>query len=163
MNAYKFFETYAKVDNWTSENTTIYSIAIQKDHKYTLEHILRTDPDIMYTTDPKEAEYLRNLITTYRQKEIEIRSRDKVYDQIKTDAPGKSVLIVTDAATIASVRKSLYDTDIVSQPGEVLLLPTHKITNELDRRILSELHNLGLQQEQEMDKYFLDTSAKLVL
>jgi isoleucyl-tRNA synthetase len=33
----------------------------------------------------------------------------------------------------------------------------------LDKWILAELHTLGLQVEQEMNKYFLDTSAKLVL
>jgi len=42
-------------------------------------------------------------------------------------------------------------------------LPTYSIDNELDKWILAELHNLGIQVEQEMDKYFLDTSAKLVL
>lgn len=163
LNAYKFFETYAKVDQWKSDNTTVYCMSTSKTHEYILEQLLRTDPDIIYTTNEDEAIYVRDMITTYRTKNIDIKTRNKTYQQITTESAGKSVLIISDAATTASIWKSLYDTDIILQPGEILLLPNQKITNELDRRILSELHNLGIQQEQEMDKYFLDTSAKLVL
>jgi isoleucyl-tRNA synthetase len=33
----------------------------------------------------------------------------------------------------------------------------------LDKRILAEINNLGIQFEQEMNKYFLDNGAKLIL
>ena len=61
------------------------------------------------------------------------------------------------------LRPTLYNTEASLNKLEAIKLPTYSIDNELDKWILAELHNLGLQVEQEMDKYFLDTSAKLVL
>ena len=116
LNAYKFFETYAKVDQWKSDNTTIYCMTTSETHEYTLEHILRTDPDSIYTTDKEQAIYIRDMIATYRNKEIDIKSRDKTYQQITTESAGKSILIISDAKATASIWKSLYDTDIMPQP-----------------------------------------------
>ena len=46
---------------------------------------------------------------------------------------------------------------------EIVKLPNMPISNELDKWILAELNNLGIQFEQEMNNYFLDSSAKLIL
>lgn len=64
------------------------------------------------------------------------------------------------------LRPAVYNTKSLPEKlkaTEAVKLPAYSINNELDKRILAELNNLGLQLEQEMDKYFLDTSSKLVL
>lgn len=61
------------------------------------------------------------------------------------------------------LRPTLHTTPALLSKLEAIKLPTYSINNELDKWILAELHNLGIQVEEEMNKYFLDTSAKLVL
>jgi hypothetical protein len=70
-NAYKFFETYAKVDNFVYDKPTIYFL-MEDDHrkaqdnkeeittdkkeineKKFVENILRTNPEIIYCSDSK--------------------------------------------------------------------------------------------------------------
>ena len=59
--------------------------------------------------------------------------------------------------------QTIYTTEASLHRLEIIKLPNYRIENELDKRILAELHNLGIQVEEEMNKYFLDTSTKLVL
>ena len=61
------------------------------------------------------------------------------------------------------LRSHLYGTAASLQKLEAIKLPNTQVNNELDKRILAELHSLGVQLEQEMDQYSLDTGAKLVL
>lgn len=86
-----------------------------------------------------------------------------VYDELLKKEKGKTILIISHDVNFNDLRKQLYDKDSSISRLEAVKLPTYAINNELDKRILAELHNLGMQMEQEMDKYFLDTSAKLVL
>lgn len=76
---------------------------------------------------------------------------------------GQNILIISHDINFNELRPTLYNTKASINRLEAVKLPTYSIDNELDKRILAELHNLGLQVEQEMNKYFLDTSAKLVL
>lgn len=143
-----------------------------------IEKILRINPDTIYTSPSKRtvetAQEVANIIKLYRDKEIEIIKEDKlrsgdtrdttgVYKNLIKEGKGKNILIISHDINFNELRPTLYDTKTSLDKLEAIKLPTYSIDNELDKRILSELHNLGIQVEQEMNKYFLDTSTKLVL
>lgn len=76
---------------------------------------------------------------------------------------GGNILIISHDVNFDELRTHLYGTKDSLQKLEAIKLPSGPVKNELDKRILAELHNLGIQLEQEMDRYFLDNGAKLVL
>ena len=196
LNAYKFFETYAKVDKRSTDNTDIYfmrhsdaiskardgwlteeGFATMKDDSF-IEKILRVDPDIIYTSPSlrtmQTAEEVAKILKLYRNKKIEIKLDERLRVEEKTNIKGlydellekekwATVLIISHDINFRNLWPLLYTTEASLHKSEIIKLPTYSIDNELDKRILSELHNLGIQVEQEMNKYFLDTSAKLVL
>lgn len=184
INTYKFFETYANVDKRSTDNTTIYFMKAKnitedekQDNKF-IEQVLRINPDCMYISTAKNAiqtaEAVKETMKIYRNKEIEIiidkrldtESKESmaIYEEITKKEISKTTLIIAHKENFDQLRSKLYITktseDIIERAIQV---PTYTISNELDKWILAELHNLGLQVEQEMDKYFLDTGAKLVL
>ncbi len=196
MNAYKFFETYANVDKWSTDNTTLYfmrhakangllldhplaeeGIQAMKDQKF-IGNVLRMNPDIIYASPSlrtvQTAEEVVKIMKEYRGKKVKIKTDEKlrsgegmdtigVYKKLLKKWEGQNILIISHDINFNELRPTLYDTLPTLGKLEAVKLPTYSINNELDKRILAELHNLGLQLEQEMDKYFLDTSAKLVL
>jgi len=196
MNGYKFFETYANVDNRTTDNTTLYFMRHAKATGQTIEDtitkeglqamqtpefiekILRINPDSIYVSPSlnalKTAEEAVKIIKNLRDKKIEIKTDKRlwsgewmnniwIYDEILSKERGKTILIISHDINFNELRKQLYTTDASIQNLEAVKLPTYTTSNELDKWILAELHNLGIQVESEMNKYFLDTSAKLVL
>lgn len=196
MNAYKFFETYANVDKWSTDNTALYfmrhgkatglemesplleeSIQAMQDPKF-IEHVLRIHPDIIYTSPSRRtrqtAEEIAKIMKLYRDKTIEIVTEEKlrsgdqmdtigIYKQLIQTGEGKNILMISHDINFKELRPTLYDTKASLNKLEAVKLPSYSIDNELDKWILAELHTLGLQVEQEMNKYFLDTSAKFVL
>ncbi len=196
LNAYKFFETYANVDKWTTENTSLYfmrhakangllldhplaeeGIQAMKDPKF-IENVLRIHPDIIYASPSlrtmQTAEEVAKIMKEYRGKKVKIKKEEKlrsgegmdtigVYKKLVKKWQGQNILIISHDVNFKELRPTLYNTEASLNKLEAIKLPTYSIDNELDKWILAELHNLGLQVEQEMDKYLLDTSAKLVL
>ena len=196
MNAYKFFETYANVDKWSTENTTLYfmrhakangllmdhplaeeGIQAMQDPKF-IEQVVRINPDVIYTSPAlrtvQTAEEVVKIMKEYRGKKIKIKTDEKLrsgegmdtigmYKKLIKKWQGKNILIISHDVNFNELRPTLYDTKASLNKLEAIKLPSYSIDNELDKRILAELHSLGLQVEQEMNKYFLDTSAKLVL
>lgn len=196
MNAYKFFETYANVDKWSTDNTAVYfmrhakangllmdhplaeeGIQAMKDPKF-IEQVLRINPDIIYTSPSlrtvQTAEEVVNIMKEYRGKKIKIKTDEKlrsgenmdtigIYKKLIKKGEGQNILIISHDVNFNELRPTLYNTKASLNKLEAVKLPTYSIDNELDKRILAELHSLGIQVEQEMNKYFLDTSSKLVL
>ena len=196
MNAYKFFETYANVDKWTTDNTALYfmrhakanglmmndqltkeGIQAMKDPKF-IEQVLRINPDIIYTSPSvrtvNTAEEVTRIMKEYRNKEIKIQTDEKlwsgesmdtisIYKKLIKKGEGQNILIISHDVNFNELRPTLYNTKASIDKLEGIKLPTYSIDNELDKWILAELHSLGIQVEEEMNKYFLDTSAKLVL
>ncbi len=196
MNGYKFFETYANVDKWTTDNTALYfmrhakangqlmdhplaeeGIQAMKDPKF-IEQVLRINPDIIYASPSlrtvQTAEEVAHIMKEYRGKKVKIKTDEKlrsgetmdtigVYKNLIKKWAGQNILIISHDVNFNELRPTLYNTKASLDKLEVVKLPTYSIDNELDKRILAELHSLGIQVEQEMNKYFLDTSAKLVL
>ena len=75
----------------------------------------------------------------------------------------QTILMISHDVNFDELRSHLYGTAASLQKLEAIKLPNTQVNNELDKRILAELHSLGVQLEQEMDQYSLDTGAKLVL
>ncbi len=196
MNAYKFFETYAKVDQWSTDNTSLYFMRHGKasgeeiesplleeskqamQHPKFIEQVLRINPDIIYTSPStrtvQTAEEVVEIMKLYRNKHVEIKTEEKlrsgenmdtigVYKNLIQKGEGRNILIISHDINFKELRETLYNTKTSLNKLEAIKLPNYSINNELDKWILAELHTLGLQVEQEMNKYFLDTSAKLVL
>ncbi|MFA7298151.1 MAG: class I tRNA ligase family protein [Candidatus Absconditabacterales bacterium] len=196
MNGYKFFETYANVDKWTTDNTALYfmrhakatglekesqvteeGIQAMKDPKF-IEQVLRINPDIIYTSPSvrtiQTAEAVVHIMKEYRGKKVKIKTDEKlwsgenmdtvdIYKKLIKKGKGQNILVISHDVNFNELRPTIYNTKASLSKLEAIKLPTYSIDNELDKRILAELHNLGIQVEQEMNKYFLDTSAKLVL
>lgn len=94
INAYKFFETYAKVDNFVYDKPTIYflrhghasgqqadatlmpeTLEQMKSQQY-IEMILRTNPDVIYASTflrtKQTAEIVQEIFKIHRKKDIPI-------------------------------------------------------------------------------------------
>ena len=148
-----------------------------QDEKF-IEQVLRINPSIIYTSTSVRSQDTANevakIMELYRNKKVEIISDERlrsgegmdtigIYNQIIEQEKGQNMLIISHDVNFKQLRSTIYDTKVSLDKLEAVQLPTYPIHNELDKWILAELHNLGIQFEQEMNKYFLDTSAKLVL
>lgn len=162
---------FDKKDELTTEGKT----AMQEETF--IEKVLRIHPDIIYTspaTRAKEtAQEIAKIIKTYRNRDVDIKEEEKlwtetmdnigVYEDIKQNEAGKTILIVGHDLNFQELWMTLYQTKQSIERLEAIKLPNAIITNELDKWILAEINSLGIQFEQEMNNYFLDTSAKLIL
>ncbi|MEI6673375.1 MAG: class I tRNA ligase family protein [bacterium] len=150
----------------------------EKENKEFIEQVLRINPDIIYINSTEStiqtSEAVREIFKNYRNKDINIITNKKLeadskdsistYEEIIKKEAGKTTLIIAHQENFDQIRSKIYNTKTSGEKiKRAIQLPTYTISNELDKWILAELNNLGLQLEQEMDKYFLDTSAKLVL
>ena len=197
INSYKFFETYAKVDNFVYDAPTVYflrhghaewqgadakllpeTIEEMKDLKY-VEMVLRTNPDVIYASPfvrtKKTAEIIQQIFRTHRQKDIPIVLEEWLasdsgkeiasYTKILTKEAGKNVLIVWHDPVFQILRSHLYTSNTAPALGKMqcVEMPTHVISNELDKWILAAIHEVWLELEKQMDSYALDGGAKIVL
>lgn len=134
------------------------------------------NPDVIYTSPAtrtiQTAEEVAKIMKEYRNKKVKIKQEEKLrsgetMDTIgihkKLAKKGQTILMISHDVNFDELRKHLYGTTASLQKLEAIKLPNLQLNNELDKRILAELHSLGLQIEQEMDQYSLDTGAKLVL
>jgi broad specificity phosphatase PhoE len=93
INAYKFFETYAKVDNFVYDKPRIYflrhgeankgtdpeltkdSVTAMQDPAF-IERVLRVNPDVIYSSPllraQQTAQRAQEIMKTYRGKDIKI-------------------------------------------------------------------------------------------
>ena len=197
INSYKFFETYAKVDNFVYNDPTVYyirhghaewqqaeakllpeTLEAMKDPKY-IEMVLRTNPDVIYTSPfvrtKKTAEIIQQIFRTHRQKDIPIvleewfasdSGKEVVsYTKLIAKESGKNILIVWHDPVFQILRSHMYDSTNITSIGKMqcVEMPTHVISNELDKRILAAIHEVWLELETQMDGYSLDGGAKVVL
>ena len=199
LNAYKFFETYAKVDNFSYNKPTTYFLRhgesewMDAESKLTaqvkedmqknefIEKALRMHPDIIYsspfTRAKQTAKIIQLIIKDHLGKKVKIKIDDNLgivetahgasnaYQKIIKKEAWKNVLLVSHIPQFEDIWNGYYPGNKWTKIGrwECIKLPSYKITNELDKRILAELNNLGIELELQMDKYVLDNAAKLVL
>lgn len=184
-NTTLYFMRHAKADGQAIESPLVeQGIQAMQDPTF-IENVLRIHPDIIYTSPSLRgkdtAKEVANIMKVYRDKKVKIkvdarlRSGDLpagrhgsmdtigIYKKLIKKGAGQTILIISHDINFNELRPTLYTTKASLKNLEAVKLPTYSIDNELDKWILAELNNLGLQFEQEMNKYFLDTSAKLVL
>lgn len=110
MNAYKFFEIYAKVDKWSTDNTSLYfmrhgkatglemesplieeSIQAMQDPKF-IEQVLRINPDIIYSSTSvrsvQTAQEVVKIMKIYRDKKVKIKIDEKLRSGESMDTIG---------------------------------------------------------------------------
>lgn len=139
-NAYKFFETYAKVDKFSYKTPTLYTIRhaqaeAWEDGKLTtqweaslhqqdfIEKVLRINPDIIYcsslTRSQQTGEIIKKIITSHRSKDIKLLVDDRLssgewtlnfYEEIKKQYPGKNILLVSHQPYIDLLWQTAYST-----------------------------------------------------
>lgn len=177
-NTHIYFMRHAKAEGFNNKKDTLTTQGkIDMQEETFIEKVLRIHPDIIYTSTATRAKEttkeIAKIMKTYRDIDIEIKEEEKlwtenmdnmwVYTSIKEQYPGKNILIVAHDLNFQEIWKKLYGKKETIHPLEIVKLPTMPINNELDKWILAELNNLWIEFEQEMNNYFLDSSAKILL
>ncbi len=139
-NAYKFFETYAKVDNFSYKAPTLYAMRHAQaesgdDWKLTtqweaslhqpefIETLLRIDADIIYCSWLKRAqqtaEIIKKTISIYRTKDVKIIVDERlsyntwildIYQELTEKTSDKKILLVSHQPQIDTLWQTIYST-----------------------------------------------------
>lgn len=167
-NVFKFFETYAKIDNWKANNKELYIMnKLSSDEKTLQENLIRIQPDIIYI-ESHLSEYeqkLSELAPVFLSKKPEIKILDQTlenYLELVSSLENQRTLIIADETQIKALWSQVSSKQISENilEGEVLKLPNYTICNELDRWILAELHQTLDNLDQGLRNYNLDGAIK---
>ena len=167
-NVFKFFETYAKIDNWKANSKELYVMnKLSSDEKTLQENLIRIQPDIIYI-ESHLSEYeqkLSELALAFLNKKPEIKILDhslENYLELISSLEDQRTLIIADKNQIKALWSQVSSKQITENilEGEVLKLPNYAICNELDRWILAELHQTLDNLDQGLRNYNLDGAIK---
>ena len=167
-NVFKFFETYAKIDNWKANSKELYIMnKLSSDEKTLQENLIRIQPDIIYI-ESHLSEYkskLSELVPAFLSKRPEIKILDRTpgnYLELISSLEDQRTLIITDENQIKTLWSQVSSKQITENilEGEVLKFPNYAICNELDRWILAELHQTLHNLDQGLRNYNLDGAIK---
>ena len=167
-NVFKFFETYAKIDNWKANSKELYVMnKLSSDEKTLQENLIRIQPDIIYI-ESHLSEYkskLSELVSAFLSKKPEIKILDQTlgnYLELVSSLENQRTLIIADETQIKTLWSQVSSKQISENilEGEVLKLPNYAICNELDRWILAELHQTLHNLDQGLRNYNLDGAIK---
>ena len=147
-NVFKFFETYAKIDNWKANSKELYMMnKLSSDEKTLQENLIRIQPDIIYIEShlSEQKQKLSELVSAFLGKKPEIKILDQTlenYLELVSSLENQRTLIIADETQIKELWSQVSSKQITENilEGEVLKLPNYAICNELDRWILAELH-----------------------
>ena len=167
-NVFKFFETYAKIDNWKANSKELYVMnKLSSDEKTLQENLIRIQPDIIYIEShlSEQKQKLSELVSTFLSKKPEIQILEKNlenYLELISSLEDERTLIITDENQIKALWSQVSSKQITENilEGEVLKLPNYTICNELDRWILAELHQTLDNLDQGLRNYNLDGAIK---
>jgi isoleucyl-tRNA synthetase len=110
----------------------------------------------------------------YEHKKVEILTyngqleRVEKYFDILQQQAGKRILIVGEKTDFENLRQQLYpETQKIpstsrstAEQREIIELPTYQLTNDLDKRILAELHKTIKEVDTHLQNYILDEATK---
>ena len=167
-NVFKFFETYAKIDNWKANSKELYMMnKLSSDEKTLQENLIRIQPDIIYIEPhlSEQKQKLSELVSAFLSKKPEIKILDQTlenYLELISSLEDQRTLIIADETQIKELWSQVSSKQISENilEGEVLKLPTYTICNELDRWILAELHQTLDNLDQGLRNYNLDRAIK---
>ena len=171
-NVFKFFETYAKIDNWKANSKELYIMnKLSSDEKTLQENLIRIQPDIIYI-ESHLSEYeqkLSELASVFLSKKPEIKILDQTLENylelvssLENQLENQRALIIADETQIKTLWSQVSSKQITENilEGEVLKLPNYTICNELDRWVLAELHQTLHNLDQGLRNYNLDGAIK---
>lgn len=167
-NVFKFFETYAKIDNWKANSKELYVMnKLSSDEKTLQENLIRIQPDIIYIEShlSEQKQKLSELASVFLSKKPGIKILDQAlgnYLELVSSLENQRTLIIADETQIKELWSQVSSKQITENilEGEVLKLPNYTICNELDRWILAELHQTLDNLDQGLRNYNLDGAIK---
>lgn len=167
-NVFKFFETYAKIDNWKANSKELYIMnKLSSDEKTLQENLIRIQPDVIYIAShlSEFGQKLSELASAFLSKKPEIKILDKTpenYLELISSLEDQRTLIIADENQIKTLWSQVSSKQITEEilEWEVLKLPNYAICNELDRWILAELHQTLDNLDQGLRNYNLDGAIK---
>jgi isoleucyl-tRNA synthetase len=88
-----------------------------------------------------------------------------LFQELLQQYKGKRMLIISNRGKFARLRSQLYHTEFSEayrnlKNLEVIELPTYTLTNDLDKRILAELHKMLIEVDTHLQNYILDEATK---
>ena len=171
-NAYNFFSTYAKIDQFTALGTNAYFI-YENNTIADPQDIIRLDADVICYNHAQKQEFIANKINNIYQhlqnKTVTIRQYSHTdileqYEEILEEHQGKNIIFIGGKEEIQTLRKNYYHTDKLVNPSQkIIQLPTYHITSDLDKRIIAELHDLIDKVQEEVNSYTLDAASKEIM
>lgn len=181
-NVYNFFKTYADIDGYKNTWWDVYFMKfLDKNYeklqeKSFIEKIIRINPDIVYISDTKEsestAEKISFILKEFSGKDVSIKWNFESWkihsyiNSLKKDE-GKQILILGDNNIFSYLWENFFDisdeNNFEAKNLEIIKIPTYKVTNELDKWILAEVHNMMLKVEDSLENYYIDTATKFLM
>jgi isoleucyl-tRNA synthetase len=146
-----------------------------------IENVLRIHPEVIidneFTRVQETAKGVQNVMKAYANKEVEIISQTGDFTQMDNLAlfqgllqqyKGKKILIISNKGKFTRLRSQLYHTDLSEADRnlknlEVIELPTYQLMNDLDKRILAELHKMLIEVDTHLQNYILDEATKAAM
>lgn len=175
LNAYNFYSTYAAIDNFVAHTTRVYALADTTiPSEISTTDYLRMDLDVVVdcseTADTSWCTQVQMLYKTLANKKIIISHNCNLgdptqrYESLLQEHAGKNVLIIAKQKTLESLRHNYYGMPFIANADVgVVPLPTYRITRDMDRWILAELHDTAADVESAMESYMLDAAANACL
>ena len=164
-NVFKFFETYAKIDNWKANQKETYLMHGIPEDKVLKENLVRIQPDIIYIHPDfkKDETRIKKLTKDLLNKKCEIFFKDRRPEDTHSFSwTPETRLSITKEEYIKRERPKIHSEEINKnfQEWEVIKLPNYEIHNDLDRWILAELHKTLYVVDQWLRNYNLDGAIK---
>lgn len=170
LNAYNFFATYAKIDNFTTQNNTTYFIHESCDlDQSNTNKIMRMDIDhvVQINSSKKLATQIQNLMKTIYNKKISVQTLDTKnpdrYTSLQKAHTNKNIIIIGSNDQYKILRNTLYGVHNANASHDIIPLPDYHITNDLDRWILAALHQMIYETESQINSYVLDIASKEIV
>ena len=105
-NVFKFFETYAKIDNWKANSKELYIMnKLSSDEKTLQENLIRIQPDIIFIESllSEQKQKISELVSAFLTKKPEIKILDKNlenYLELVSSLENQRTLIIADETQI---------------------------------------------------------------
>ena len=120
-NVFKFFETYAKIDNWKANSKELYVMnKLSSDEKTLQENLIRIQPDVIYIAShlSEFGQKLSELASAFLSKKPEIKILDKTpenYLELISSLEDQRTLIIADENQIKTLWSQVSSKQITEE------------------------------------------------
>lgn len=160
MNAYNFFATYAKIDQFKADTNKRYFIH-ESNGLPDANVLIRMNADEIILCDAGDstlAIQIQNLYKTLSNKKTPIIAVDT--KDISSSSNTGSTIIIGSKQVLEKLRKNTYWDWRVNPSRMIIPLLNYTISSELDRRIRAELHETIQTIQEHIENYQLDQASK---